>query len=305
MVTVIKIIGLLVLLCICCAWFMYPKCTPWRARHILSEIQQYTDQPWEINRLRRHLGIHEPECLDNNDVFMSFAAVLRHRALLRHYMLHIPRSGGTSLCKMFARHKIVTKPWYNCWLPQMWPEWFFGDQREPEWNHEVMSCAKLDQLQYGMVANERWMDPLWCPKWFYSILLREPHARYHSMLEKTAESKWLKNPHTNHRFDYDDFHGRRELFPNYLTWALDPDNRDVGKAKYALERFDFIVDVSNDECTRMQLDLMGIQESTEHTNRGKQRASGFDDKNIKDEEVYAYGKQLMQVDCAFFERLAI
>ena len=161
----------------------------------------------------------------------------RHHDHHRHHwhtVLHIPKTGGSSLCTFIKQETNLTvaRDGNNCWSMTYGPSWCCFSERLPM-HAQSLSCLEQrqehDQQQQHkqqrynnkkkitgpieLQMNENWLDE-YCPDdQVYSILLREPVAR--------ATSNWhhlLKFPRSSRSGA---FRWRQSLVKsNYITWSL-------------------------------------------------------------------------------------
>lgn len=80
-------------------------------------------QPWVLNTLRREVQEFRSDCFE--ELFETFRNFTLRRAKYKHFNLHIPKSGGTSICNIIKSHDIrKTHPTTNnCFLPSTCPYW--------------------------------------------------------------------------------------------------------------------------------------------------------------------------------------
>jgi len=108
-----------------------------------------SSDPGEINRLRRKLALENPSCYEHH--FSAFAnyTMSRLSSIKKHLSLHIPKSGGTSLCEL-AELKNETVRDNNCWekdhfLP-LWCDNQFANGDRKEWINEDNNAATCDEI---------------------------------------------------------------------------------------------------------------------------------------------------------------
>ena len=78
------------------------------------EIHLDNADPGEVNKLQRNLASEDPLRFQHR--FLDFATYFRNRigSMRKHLNLHIPKSGGSSLCKLAKLVKKETHPSNNC-----------------------------------------------------------------------------------------------------------------------------------------------------------------------------------------------
>lgn len=297
-----------------------------------------------FNYLRRRAYVHDAECFEEHYALFRRAFLLRRTSTSgKHFNLHIPKSGGTSLCEMARRNNLtVPTDSSNCqYLPAGAPYWCCKDMDA----RRYMSCPELDR-KFGMhqfVANENYLDhPLCFDDRLYSINLREPVTRAISNVETYIP--FIGNAGGNHPY-----YGRRLnlIQSNYLTWALVAGLRgedassginhrfdyvpgstrdDLLVAKFVLGQFDFLLGVDAQEsCNDVILTLMGMRYNKfpRYTNdrwvvveanstirnkssddpRRYYRRDSYERLNVIDARLFEYATDLIRADCQFFERI--
>jgi len=300
---------------------------------------------WEINALRRRLALgvlvtseQDSNHDRNNNCYRALLPRFRNHTLARRHQarifhLHIPRTGGKTLCKIVRSSNITFyEDSNNCWFKSFYPWWtrFEGMQR-------YTPCSALPRLQF--IANERWLDhhddnrnnktaskaatTPFCQSHNFIVTLREPVSHRMSM---------NKNP------DYRNNYHREVLAKNYFTWALlagrelannkdriqrtlrpqyRPSPEDISAAKEILLGFDYILDWSALEdhplnCSDTIMVLNGLLKPSQlppeeikidraKDYRGRFNRSKIADSNGIDIELYNYAKELMRVDCEYYD----
>lgn len=287
--------------------------------HLIPKIVEAAD-PFAVNELRRNLVSSDPGCFSRHfDLFVK-AFLVRPRN--RHMNLHVPKAGGTTICRAVKQAGVLSASRGNCWEGKFCPLWCCCDN-EPL----PTTCDDLAKLPYDFIMNENWLDGL-CPNRVYSIMIREPVSRAIS--------------HVNHLLvfiakNYSRFKRNRNLMnwrlnlgqSNYLTWSLSakhavfnsstnevlrnfrPKEKDLHFSTQTLRKMDFILNLAfpDDQCTKLILQLMGIGEEIGINNVGGDTyKDSFDSEkyelmNSLDIRLYEYANQLIQLDCVFFKKL--
>lgn len=207
--------------------------------------------PGNVNKLRREL-------MSSNDTtyacyeqyyFEQFASYFAHRLLTvkKHLNLHIPKTGGTSLCKM-VKDNNVTSPPGNCyqrihfiplWCCYKWIDRKnFHSATTTNTNSKALqssntttaatttppttattSCDIFDKkLPFQFVMNENYLDhPLCHGTHIYSLLLRAPTERVMSQEKHFLSFVNSKNSNMSN----ETISGRLGVIRhNYMLWAV-------------------------------------------------------------------------------------
>ena len=286
----------------------------------------------EIHKMRRMIAISDNSSCYNRylPAFINYT-LNRMEHVHNHLNLHIPKSGGTSICSL-AKQK--SKKYTNftvaktngCWegdhfLP-LWcnPHFVPGGDRS-EWASLDNSalCNMMDRNLSMFVMNENYLDhPLCTQEKIYSIVLRDPVDRVMSNERHLLE---FQRAHHKERVDL--------IRNNYIVWALSsgttahgkrlsvlPQRKHLEIAKETLLQFDYILDVTTSTFCRVDvLYLMGLasngdSEKMPHEMKGwgKQwklalSRKEYEELNLLDTELHEYAQSVMRVDCEFFSRL--
>ena len=286
----------------------------------------------EIHKMRRMIAISDNSSCYNRylPAFINYT-LNRMEHVHNHLNLHIPKSGGTSICSL-AKQK--SKKYTNftvaktngCWegdhfLP-LWcnPHFVPGGDRS-EWASLDNSalCNMMDRNLSMFVMNENYLDhPLCTQEKIYSIVLRDPVDRVMSNERHLLE---FQRVHHKERVDL--------IRNNYIVWALSsgttahgkrlsvlPQRKHLEIAKETLLQFDYILDVTTSTSCRVDvLYLMGLASNGdsekmphEMKGRGKQwklalSRKEYEELNLLDIELHEYAQSVMRVDCEFFSRL--
>ncbi len=281
------------------------------------------DDPGEINRLRRILAIENPTCFQQHFGHFARHFLDRLHNTPRQINLHLPKSGGSSLCSVAKEAgKVQGQPSHNnCWeqghFYPMWCARKFTTRRT--WH----DCDAMDAELPEFIMNENYLDyPLCTQQRIYSIVIREPvdRAISHEMhLEKFREY---------YKMTPDTFRKRLSMGRmNYITWALSVDLFDKsgmnkamikpGRTIHAevametLSKFDFILEFSRDKaCDAASMHFMGFGDLIPgHDSAAVEELKGlhprkfYEEWNKLDMAVYRYANKLMEVDCEFFARV--
>ena len=161
----------------------------------------------EVNGLRRHLLIENRPCFQSNSQF--FIETFLNRTSANHVMLHIPKTGGTTLCKQVKEGGIWSTAGHNCWKASFCPMWAGCVNPQPT------SCSTLKSWPQTFVMNENYLDK-YCDHRTYSIMIREPVSRAMSHLNHFMEAvAWRED------YKYETMNWRLSLvMSNYMVWAL-------------------------------------------------------------------------------------
>ena len=276
--------------------------------------------PWEINALRRTLALGDAPCFEQHFDLFAHAFAIRTTKLCKILHLHIPKTGGTSLCSL-AKENSLSTPGSFCWRDGFCPLWCGCSNLSPT------TCQQIHQMQQELIMNENYLDyPLCGEERLYSVALREPVSRAMS--------------HVNHFMDavasrgHDHFGNtigwRLNLIQsNYMVWSfaagrysdtddprsLSPGKSDLTHAKAALRQLDFILDLGtaaqSNECRSVILEFMGMnatntpreENSYGDSYKASYRSLNYEMMNGLDRQFYRYALDLMRVDCDFLLRL--
>ena len=263
-------------------------------------------------------------------MFVNYTLNRIRRVKHRHINLHIPKSGGTSLCQLAKQYSNKNTKFTTgnsgCWegghfLP-LWcnPAFVPGGDRE-DWLSEADAslCDVMDRTLPTFVMNENYLDhPLCTHQRMYSIVLRDPadrvmsHERHLLYLERENEEERLKL-----------------IRNNYIVWALSsgattehgkrlsvvPVREHLEIAKDTLLKFDFLLDLStlaqNETCYKNMLDLMGLAPNEQNPPQHDMKGIGTGEEiafsreeyrrlNLLDIELYEYAQRIITHDCEFY-----
>lgn len=289
--------------------------------------------PGKVNQLRRKLASNDPSCYEHH--LSAFVTYFRNRLdnVKKHLNLHIPKSGGSSLCQL-ARSSNKTTPPGNCYQRKYFiPLWCcYKWLDRPNWPKNN-SCDALDeQLHFGFTMNENYFDyPLCMNSHLYSILLRAPTDRAMSQ-ERHFMSFSDKN------MSMEAAAGRLEVIrKNYMSWSLTsglvasesrlnfvPTRKHLSVAKDTISRLDFLLelappksskvkpaDANRTRCLPTIMKFMGFGNATmNNLNVAKGRGNTLEYNrsqyykwNILDVELYRYAVKLAKLDCDFYIRI--
>ena len=287
---------------------------------LMTEIKEGSLQPTfaEINELRRHLLIKNRPCFESNSQF--FIQTFLNRTMANHVMLHIPKTGGTTVCKAIKEGKVWSTQGHNCWKEDFCPMWAGCLNPQPT------SCSTLKSWPQTFVMNENYLDE-YCDHHTYSILLREPTSRSISHVNHFMQAvAWRKE------YPYETMNWRLSLaLSNYMVWALSaitlfdtndnnsthvvhadklhPNIEHLNFAKQRLMKMDYIIDLSNENtrCRDRILTYMNVGADLGVANKGSPeyehdfRRDDIAAANKLDLELYLFAQDLIQADCAFYE----
>lgn len=228
-------------------------------------------------------------------------------------MLHMPKAGGTTMCKRSRRERNTSQ---NCVITKHFcPHWCCCPLRK-----KVTSCQELqeDAKDLEFIMNEsRHTNDVFCEGFMYSALIREPVGR---SLSHIRHLKLLIGPASN-KFAL----GRQ----NYQTWALSGgelklilagqdelyQSHVLDVAKSQLASMDLIIDLGYQDmdCIRKINMLLQIGNATngdlgkkENVGKGlkqKMNTTEFMRLNNLDIELHNFAKPLMEADCKFVESI--
>ncbi|GFH52461.1 hypothetical protein CTEN210_08937 [Chaetoceros tenuissimus] len=273
----------------------------------------------QINHLRRSLMMHDAKCYKKH--ISKFVNAFEERIGLQHIMLHIPKAGGTSVCRQVKKENKLSLSKEareeNCWKDSFCPLWCGCTSVKPT------TCSKIEQWDEDFLMNENYLDDF-CADRSYSVLIREPVKRAMS--------------HTNHFLDFVNkghMKGTKNMLlslvqANYLTWSLsvypafkkdksvdvrhyEPSEKDLIIAKRRLMQMDYILDLSheNTSCRAKLLRYLKIENEIGHDNSaggggGSSYTKDFHKSHLKsmnalDIELYEYATRLIDMDCSFYE----
>jgi len=279
-----------------------------------------SSRPSEINSLRRFLMLHRPDCFEQH--LQSFIDAFLSRRNKRHLNLHVPKTGGTSLCELVKTNGISTGK-SNCWVPQMCPHWCCCSQLRR------LSCADLRSIPLDFIGNERFLDHPICDDDFaYSLTVREAVSRAVShvqhqlrfLLEERGApiSKGLGRAAESLNL----------VQSNYVTWTLlsgmereplkfVPGEEHLEDAKRVLSRFDYIINITPQNATRagcnhLLFKMMGMNDvMVGHDTQGSvvgyrshYREQSYEALNKVDSRLYNFALELIDADCRFLLRIA-
>ena len=252
----------------------------------------------KIHKMRRMIALSgNSSCYTRYlPAFVNYTLKRIDHNIHNHLNLHIPKSGGTSICSLAKQKSETTYTNFTvattngCWeshhfLP-LWsnPRFVPGGDRS-EWlfdgtssNNEAAAfqedgtstsssyawCNKMDQKLPMFVMNENYLDhPLCTQRRIYSIVLRDPVDRVMSHERHLLE---FERKHTMERVEL--------VRNNYIVWALSsgttphgerlsvhPQRKQLEIAMETLLQFDYILDVvttSSTSCYDDVLYLMGL-----------------------------------------------
>lgn len=286
--------------------------------------------PGEVNSFRRRLAMEDPICYEQSFSLLARHFINRLSTVKPHLHLHIPKTGGTSLCSLARLHKNTTNVALhdNCWQPKIfYPVWccYAFEERKGLLDDDNATCDVFSENNPlpEFVMNENYLDyPLCSTHRIYSVALRNPIERAMSHESHLVRIRF-RNTMPNSTFNK-----RAELGKNnYMTWALSsganktanklslvPQRDHLDIAKETLLRFDFLLELSRDlACDDVILNLMGFNSSALGRENEKHHRNYMADNlkpyghyqewNSLDQELYIYAQKLMDIDCDFFAQL--
>ena len=294
--------------------------------------------PGGVNKLRRELASDEdPRCYERH--FSDFATHFKNRlnSVKNHLNLHIPKAGGSSLCKFAQSTKMETPPG-NCFhRVHFIPLWCCYKWKDRKGFPKNITCDIFDRNLKEFTMNENYLDyPLCMNTRLYSILLRGPVER--AMSQERHYMKFIEGDRRRGTYlNYTAIAGRLDVIrSNYMTWSLTsglvasekrlqfvPKRRDLMAARDTLSRMDFLLQITpprdrhkladayETKCLPTMLKMMGFGNATMNkTNAGEGRriplefnASQYHRWNTLDTQLYQYATKLAKLDCEFFLRV--
>jgi hypothetical protein len=282
-------------------------------------LSSKSTNPFEINALRRRLAIHDPACFDKHFALFRQVFLTRLAQIQKHVHLHIPRSGGTSLCELVQTQSNMTVPTKsNCWTGNFCPMWCGCKNPAPT------TCVQLP-VDFDFVMNENWLDHPMCEERLYSIVTREPIARTISHVSYFLDAVASRG---HEHFGRTKSWRLNLIQSNYMTWSLlagkylldsnmtrarafHPQQQHLAEAIRVLQQFDFILDFQDNsvECNKVTLDYMVLdgsrlpQSNARGTKVGDYRRDSYEQMNHVDIQLHRYAQRLLRIDCDFFKRL--
>ena len=106
--------------------------------------------PWEINALRRTLALGDAPCFEQHFDLFAHAFAIRTTKLCKILHLHIPKTGGTSLCSL-AKENSLSTPGSFCWRDGFCPLWCGCSNLSPT------TCQQIHQMQQEFIMNENYI----------------------------------------------------------------------------------------------------------------------------------------------------
>ena len=266
---------------------------------------------YQFNHLRRKAYMQDRSCYEEHLGDFKKAFLIRRRSTgERHYNLHLPKSGGTSLCHAVLNDGFRS-PNAACHNKAGCAAWCCCSLDRPK-----MTCDALSS-RYGRsdwVGNENYLDhPLCLKDRLYSATIRDPISRSISHFEHFLDfmqhnaingirekynGKDIPNQWWGDRHDGQGETARRInlIQSNYMTWSLiaglqeeaaryraGTGANDLQDAIEVIGDFDFLLgmDVQNvsTSCTSDTLAVMGLKNTTlghEKLDLHRERGEGQD-----------------------------
>ena len=257
-----------------------------------------------------------------------------------HLNLHIPKAGGSSLCKFAQSTKMETPPG-NCFhRVHFIPLWCCYKWKDRKGFPKNITCDIFDRNLKEFTMNENYLDyPLCMNTRLYSILLRFPVER--AMSQERHYMKFIEGDRRRGTYlNYTAIAGRLDVIrKNYMTWSLTsglvasekrlhfvPNRRDLMAARETILQMDFLLqimphpgrwtdvnstDAYETKCLPTMLKMMGFGNITMNkTNAGMGKKSFLEFNvsqyhrwNMLDTQLYQYATKLAKLDCEFFLRI--
>ena len=189
-------------------------------RILLKERSPTTSK---LNILRRQLMLQDFDCFNRHYKDM-FIEAFQERTKLKHIMLHVPKTGGTSICNEIKKGSNTLNSKHSnerCWK-QFWsPSWCcyqpkIGRPKCPDLSGNANNNNEAWHSD-DIVMNENWLDEELCDGTHtYSILMREPVSRAMSQMNHYNTEFRRQCDTKQEACDW-----RRALIgSNYITWSL-------------------------------------------------------------------------------------
>ena len=293
--------------------------------------------PGKMNQMRRMIALSDDSSCYSK-YLLSFVnyTVNRIKHVQNHLNLHIPKTGGTSICTLVKQKSkkdtnFTITNINGCWegdhfLP-LWcnPNFIPGGDRNTFHDDNIIenakdnpwvittSCNTMDRKLPTFVMNENYLDhPLCTENRIYSTILRNPIERVASH-ERHLLAFGSGREHVQERLEL--------VRNNYMVWALSSGTTKHGRrlsmiplrehlqiAKNTLLQFDYIFDFTT-SCRNDIIYLMGLpsDEAMPHQMKGIGKSKSlrlsqeeYEELNLLDVELYDYAQSVMKVDCDFF-----
>ncbi|KAL7571795.1 hypothetical protein ACA910_002882 [Epithemia clementina (nom. ined.)] len=198
----------------------------------LNRLEQGSDstpQKYVVNCFEKYFPLFRQSFLNHHEI-RGGNGTARGGGQRSHTMLHIPKTGGTSLCNLVkekTKWRVPNSNSDNNCQPKAYSSyWCCWDGVTDRMHANRISCQDQEamQLPYDLYMNENWLDKFCPQQQTHSIILREPVSRAMS--------------HDNHLTQFDSARGdmawRRTLVQsNYMTWSLAADRFwKAGKSNY-------------------------------------------------------------------------
>lgn len=280
-----------------------------------SELIAGRLSPFEINKLRRELMMKgDSTCF--RKYFQVFAEQFKSRIEMRHVMLHLPKAGGTSICRKVKESGSLNTVGHNCWKDDFCPIWCGCT------SPGAVSCEMLNSWKYpDVVMNENWHRSF-CNHHTYSILFREPVERTMSHMNHFLEMV----DHRKDHFSNSKIWRLSLIQSNYMTWSLSvgqqtgqerhqryyrPSLDDLEVAKTNLLKMDYLLDLGHGD-SKCQERILKHLRTNGHLERFNKAANDYGPEfrredlialNHLDVSLYQFANDLLNLDCRFFELL--
>jgi len=307
-------------------------------RSVIKKVQTLTTMPrQDVNLFRRELVMSNYACYEQ--LRDKFAVYFVNRLPRKsQFILHVPKTGGTTLCRMAKRENKTRTTGHNCWPNVYPPYWCCWRPNATTTRQESVSCDQLKTMT-DFIMNEDYLDdPMCMEDRSYTILLREPIKRVISQVNdlvtvgrvllpwrmELVQSNYITWSLSASRYTYNE--PKRNVTvtngtvpttspallpsPAKNAWEHKPTEDDLEYAKQTLLQFDFLLDVTDSnmtECSERIISFLGIRNNNMIAANQNPHDENVTEKyvpiNNLDIQLYDFAMKLMVIDCDFFMNL--